>query len=58
MVYHILDIILTANFSESPAVVARDNLAALLWIDRTQADVHRIALPSLREAVLRYLATS
>src|ERR1039457_865277 len=55
IVYHTLDVIMTATFSESPAAVAGDDLVELLWIDKSEVEIDRIAFPSLREAVRRYL---
>jgi ADP-ribose pyrophosphatase YjhB (NUDIX family) len=58
IVYNTLDIVLTVTFDEPPAVHAGDDLAELLWIERSEIDFDRIAFPSLGEAVRRYLAAT
>lgn len=55
LVYDTVDLIYCCRLSAEPAMQAADDLEQLLWIDRDRLDVARIAFPSLRSAVERYL---
>jgi len=55
IVYDTLDLIYCCRLTELPRMQAADDLEQLLWIERDRIDYERIAFPSLRTAVARYL---
>lgn len=54
--YSTLDLVFTAGIDNPPPMQAADDLAELLWINRSDIRLEQIAFPSLREAIRRYLA--
>lgn len=58
IVYNTLDLIFLVRCERQPTVVAGDDLAELLWVERTQVDLAALAFDSLRNAVRRYLAAA
>jgi mutator protein MutT len=53
--YSTLDLVFTVHLADQPPMQAADDLSELLWVDRSRVELARIAFPSLREAVRRYL---
>lgn len=53
--YSTVDLIFTVHFDNPPPMAAADDLSELLWLAPDESDLDRIAFPSLREAVRRYL---
>jgi len=53
--YSTLDVIFAAWLDAPPLMRADDDLTELLWIERGNIDLDKIAFPSLREGVRRYL---
>jgi NADH pyrophosphatase NudC (nudix superfamily) len=53
--YSTLDLVFIAHFEEPPPMQAADDLVDLLWMTKEEIEPDRIAFPSLREAVRRYL---